>query len=41
MASPTGSIWECSECGDDVSEQDTFIFSFCPFCDADMREVEK
>lgn len=40
MASPTGSIWECSECGDDVSEQDTFIFSFCPFCGADMREVK-
>jgi hypothetical protein len=39
-ASPTGSIWECSECGDDVSEQDTFIFSFCPFCGADMREVK-
>lgn len=41
VMSPVGSKFECSECGDDVSEQDTFIFSFCPFCGAKMDEKQE
>ena len=32
QASPVGSVFECSKCGESVSESDSHIFSFCPFC---------